>query len=125
MGFYRLAYVVPVGYWGTRVGASYATFHYQLGKDFTDAVARRRLGEHHLRLPSVHPHARLQPDPAGRLRNKQLNDRVETTQTNVDRIINATKLGVVGDFRDGMLGGGLNSYSFTITEGNARSTRTR
>src|SRR6185503_12349656 len=32
MGFYRVAYVLPVGNYGTRVGASYATFHYRLGK---------------------------------------------------------------------------------------------
>ena len=29
MGFYRVAYVVPVGYWGTRVGVSYSSFHYR------------------------------------------------------------------------------------------------
>jgi hemolysin activation/secretion protein len=51
---------------------------------------------------------------------KRLNDRVDTTQSNVDRIIDSTKVGIVGDFRDGMLGGGLNSYSFTVTEGNAK-----
>ncbi len=50
---------------------------------------------------------------------KRLNDRVDSTASNVDRVIKSSKLGVVGDFRDGMLGGGLNSYSFTITEGDA------
>jgi hemolysin activation/secretion protein len=51
--------------------------------------------------------------------NKKLNDRVETTLVNVDRFINSAKIGFVGDFRDGTLGGGLNSFSVTFTEGNA------
>ncbi len=34
MAFYRAAYVVPVGYWGTRVGVSYTTFHYKLKEEF-------------------------------------------------------------------------------------------
>jgi len=38
MSFYRVAYAVPVGFWGTRVGASYASFHYRLGKQFIDTL---------------------------------------------------------------------------------------
>jgi hemolysin activation/secretion protein len=121
MSFYRLAYVVPVGYWGTRIGASYSTFHYQLGKDFA-ATQSHGVGAVNT-IYGFHPFIRTRGSNLilqVAYETKKLNDRVDTTQTNVDRIIDATKIGLVGDFRDGMLGGGLNSYSFTITEGNAK-----
>jgi hemolysin activation/secretion protein len=51
--------------------------------------------------------------------DKRLNDRVESTGSNDDRTITAAHLGVVGDWRDGALGGGLNSFTYMITEGNA------
>lgn len=120
MGFYRIAYTIPVGHWGTRVGASYATFHYRLGKDFIEIRAHG--------VGSVETAYAFHPIIRTRGANliaqfayeqKKLNDRVDSTASNVDRIIKASKLGVVGDYRDGMLGGGLNSFSYTITEGNA------
>jgi hemolysin activation/secretion protein len=120
MGFYRAAYVLPVGYWGTRVGASYATFHYQLGKDFA-ATQSHGVGSVNT-VYAFHPFIRTRGSNLilqAAFEAKRLNDRVDTTQTNVDRYINSSKLGFVGDFRDGILGGGLNSYSFTLTEGNA------
>ena len=120
MAFYRLAYVVPVGYWGTRVGASYATFHYQLGKEFASTLSHG-VGAVDT-VYAFHPFIRTRGANLimqAAYETKKLNDRVDTTQSNIDRIIKASKLGVVGDFRDGMLGGGLNSYSLTVTEGNA------
>ena len=120
MSFYRVAYVVPVGYWGTRVGVSYATFHYQLGKDFA-ATQSHGVGAVST-IYAFHPFVRTRgANVIGQFayEYKALNDRVETTVSNIDRGISASKLGVVGDFRDGFLGGGLNSYSYTITEGNA------
>jgi hemolysin activation/secretion protein len=120
MGFYRVAYVIPVGYWGTRVGASYSTFHYQLGKDFA-ATYSHGVGAVST-IYGFHPIIRTRGAnliAQFAYEAKKLNDRVDTTGSNVDREINSTKIGVVGDFRDGMLGGGLNSYSYTITEGSA------
>ena len=120
MSFYRAAYVIPVGYWGTRVGASYSTFHYQLGKDFASTLAHG--------VGSVNTVYGFHPIIRTRGANliaqvafeaKRLNDRVDSTGSNVDRFINSSKLGAVGDFRDGTFGGGLNSYTFTVTEGNA------
>lgn len=120
MSFYRLAYVVPVGPWGTRVGASYATFRYELGKDFR-ATQSHGVGAVKT-VFAFHPFIRTRgANVIGQFAHetKQLNDRVETTSTNVDRIITSSKIGVVGDFRDRLLGGGLNSFSYTRTEGNA------
>ena len=120
MGLYRVGYVLPVGHWGTRVGFSYTSFHYRLGRDFLDLQAHG-VGAI-VGISAFHPLIRTR---AGNVilqvsyDNKTLNDRVETTGTNEDRTITASHLGFVGDLRDGFLGGGLNSFGFTITEGNA------
>ena len=119
MSFYRVAYVVPVGYWGTRVGASYATFHYTLGKDFA-ASQSHGVGAV-ATLYAFHPFVRTRgSNLIGQFayETKTLNDRVDSTQSNIDRKIISAKAGVVGDFRDGMFGGGLNSFGYTLTEGN-------
>jgi hemolysin activation/secretion protein len=121
MSFQRLAYVVPVGYWGTRIGAAYSTFHYQLGKEFASTQAHG-VGTVYTAY-GFHPIIRTRGANLilqAAYETKVLNDRVDTTFSNVDRVIDSTKLGFVGDFRDGMLGGGLNSYSFTLTEGNGK-----
>lgn len=124
MGFYRLAYMLPVGYWGTRVGVSYATFHYQLGKDF------HNLGAHG--AGSVYTAYGFHPVLRTRSSNlivqfahedKRMNDRVDfptggAASSNDVRKIVSSKIGLVGDHRDAFLGGGLNSFSYTITEGN-------
>src|SRR5262249_52569273 len=48
---------------------------------------------------------------------KDLDDRDDVSGTIVDRKVISHKIGVVGDARDGILGGGLNSYSLTFTDG--------
>src|SRR5204862_6038514 len=49
--------------------------------------------------------------------NKMLKDRIDTTNTIEDRKINTFKLGLVGDVRDRLFGGALNSFSVTYTDG--------
>ncbi len=122
MGFYRAAYVVPVGYWGTRVGASYTTFHYKLGEEF------KPLNFHGsgtvYSVFAFHPIIRTR---GGNLiaqaayADVHLDDREGSgpTQTIVDRRITSGKFGLVGDFRDGVFGGGLNSFTLTYSTGSA------
>jgi hemolysin activation/secretion protein len=127
-GFYRLAYVVPVGYWGTRVGVSYATFHYRLGLNAEDAtgtvsslVAQGIHGAGAVTtLYAFHPFVRTRSSnliAQFAYETKSLSDRNETVGSINDTRITSTKLGLVGDYRDALLGGGLNSFSYTITEG--------
>ena len=120
MGFNRLAYTIPVGPYGTRVGASYASFHYRLGKDFIDTLTHGVGGV--TSLYAFHPLIRTRSSNTilqFGYEQKRLDDRNEVALTITDQNIVSSKLGVVGDFRDGLLGGGLNSYGYTITEGNA------
>jgi hemolysin activation/secretion protein len=121
MGLYRLGYVVPVGHWGTRVGVSYTAFHYQLGKNFVDLRAHG-VGTI-VGVAAFHPLVRTRGANVilqFSYDDKTLNDRIESTATNDYRSITASHLGAVGDLRDGLLGGGLNSFGATITEGSAR-----
>lgn len=118
LGFYRLGYAVPVGYWGTRVGASYTYFHYHLGEEFKPAGA---YGQGTVTsMFALHPVIRTR---AGNLiaqlsySKMSLNDRVKEADTNVDRMINTARAGVVGDLRDGIFGGGLNSFNLTYSRG--------
>src|SRR3954462_12156192 len=118
MWYGRFAYLIPVGYWGTRVGVSYNKFEYRLAKDFAN------LGSHgegevksiygfHSIVRSRNTNVILQVA----YENKRFIDEIESQSSVEKRNINDYKLGVVGDFRDGFLGGGLNAYSFTWTHG--------
>lgn len=121
MWFARLSYLVPVWYYGTRVGLSYSEFAYNLAKDFEDLQAEGQ-GD----VSSIFAF-----QPLLRTRNanvilqfayedKRLLDQILSTNTREERAIDAVKAGVVGDFRDGVFGGGLNSYAITLTQGDLR-----
>lgn len=119
MWYTRLAYLVPVGYWGTRIGASFSKFEYRLTKDFASLQAN---GEGEVKnIYGFHPIVRTRNSnfiAQFSYEDKRLIDRVESTGSVEQRDISDWKLGAVGDFRDGFLSGGLNAYSFTYTNGN-------
>jgi hemolysin activation/secretion protein len=119
MWYTRFAYLVPVGYWGTRIGASFSKFEYRLTKDFASLEAN---GEGEVKnIYGFHPIVRTRNSnfiAQFSYEDKRLVDRVESTGSLERRDISDWKLGAVGDFRDGFLSGGLNAYSFTYTAGN-------
>jgi hemolysin activation/secretion protein len=120
MGFYRLAYTLPVGYWGTRVGASYTTFHYYLQEDLkpTQSYGQGTV----VSVFALHPIIRTRgANVIAQLAysDMSLNDRIGQANFNIDRRIHATRAGIVGDFRDALFGGGLNSFSVNYTRGYA------
>jgi hemolysin activation/secretion protein len=119
MSYGRLAYDLPVGYYGTRVGVSYAHFDYALAKDFASLLAN---GEGDVKsLYLFHPFIRTRNSNlilALAYEEKTLIDRIDTQGVNDQRNIYTYKAGLVGDFRDGAFGGGLNAYSFGYTWGN-------
>jgi hemolysin activation/secretion protein len=120
MGFYRLAYTLPVGYWGTRVGVSYTTFHYHLQEELkpTQAYGQGTV----VTAFALHPIIRTRgANVIAQIAysDMSLNDRVGATDFNIDRRIHATRAGVVGDFRDALFGGGLNSFSVNHSRGYA------
>ena len=119
MAFKRVAYVLPVGNYGTRVGLSYATFHYRLGKTLIDNLVHGSGAVY--TAYAFHPLIRTRSSnliAQFAYETKFLDDRDDVQLLITDRKIGSTRLGVVGDFRDGLFGGGLNSYNYTWTEGN-------
>jgi hemolysin activation/secretion protein len=121
MYFGRFAYIVPVGFWGTRLGFSVTEFSYQLGKDFASLEAS---GDGLVKsVFAFHPLYRTRnTNLIGQFayEDKRLFDRIDLTNTIEDRFIDSIKAGFVGDFRDRFLGGGLNAFSLTYTQGDLK-----
>jgi hemolysin activation/secretion protein len=118
MKFGRLSYVIPLGHYGTRIGASATSFSYSLGKDFA-ALGANGEGQVYT-LYALHPLLRTRNANLfiqGAAERKDLEDRQDSVALTVDQTITNGKLGVVGDFRDRLMSGGLNSYSATVTAG--------
>jgi hemolysin activation/secretion protein len=118
MNFGRFAYVVPVGYWGTRIGISYTSFDYRLAKEFAPLGAH---GEGEVStVYALHPFLRTRNANfliQAAYEVKNLEDYVDSVKSFEKRDIKAGKLGAIGDWRDGALGGGFNSYSLNYTGG--------
>lgn len=121
MYFGRFAYLVPVGFWGTRVGGSVSKFDYKLGEDFVDLKAN---GDGLVKsVYAFHPLYRTRNTNViaqFAYEDKRLHDRIDSLGTIEDRFIDSIKVGGVGDFRDAFLGGGLNAFSLTYTQGDLK-----
>jgi hemolysin activation/secretion protein len=120
MWYSRLSYLVPVNYYGTRVGASYSRFDYRLAK--TEFEALRANGEGEVTsIYGFHPFVRTRNTNfivQLSYEDRHLTDRVESANTVSERFVSVLKTNLVGDFRDGFLGGGLNAYTFSFSNGN-------
>jgi hemolysin activation/secretion protein len=118
MTFGRITYVIPIGHYGTRVGAGVTGFNYKLGKEFAPLESN---GDGQVyTLYALHPFLRTRNANLfvqAAVERKDLEDRIDSVGLVEDRKITNGKLGVVGDFRDRLLSGGLNSYSLTYTGG--------
>ncbi len=116
---YRLGYTVPVGAQGTRLGVSVARLDYALGKQFEALGASGRADI--VGLNVSHPLVR------GRTTNlygfvsaeqKNLVDEIRTPALKSERDILALRVGLAGNFTDGLAGGsGLNSYAANVAFG--------
>jgi hemolysin activation/secretion protein len=118
MSFVRAALTAPIGYNGTRAGVSIAQFAYTLEKDF--AALKAHGDGTVLSLYGLQPFVRTRnANLIGQVsyESKLLKDRIDTTNSIEDRKINTVKLGLVGDVRDRLFGGALNSFSFAYTDG--------
>ena len=118
MNYGRLAYSAPVGDIGTRVGVAYSKMRYKLGKDFEPLNAT---GE-----SSVTSIYAVQPIVRSRNSNlygtatydsKRLSD--DQLGANVtDKKIGVFGLGLTGDMRDALGGGGLTAAGLNYSGGN-------
>ena len=121
MWYTRFAYLIPLGYRGTRLGVAYSKFEYRLAKDFADLKGN---GEGEVKsIYAFHSFIRTRNANLivqGSYEDKKLIDRIESQNSVEQRDISGFKIGLVGDFRDAFLGGGLNAYGVTYSHGEVR-----
>src|SRR5438105_6860489 len=98
MWYTRFAYLIPVGYYGTRVGVSYSKFEYRLAKDFANLNAS---GDGEVKsIYAFHPIWRARNSnfiAQVSYEDKKLVDVIRSSATLEERQISDWKLGVVGD----------------------------
>ncbi len=114
----RIAYQVPVGGYGSKVGAAFSDVHYQLGEDFAslNAVGQARTAT----LFGIHPLIR------SRLANlnmqlsvdgKRFHDSNASAATASDKASEVFSLAFSGDVHDQFGGGGVTALSASLTAG--------
>ncbi len=121
MGYGRVAYSLPVGDMGTKLGVAYSRMNYKLGGDF---AALNASGDSSVTsLYAVHPLVRSRNSNVyvtGTYDNKRLQDRQKLTATSnevTDKLVDAYGIGFSGDMRDGMGGGGLTAAGLAFSGG--------
>lgn len=121
MRYVRFGYQLPVNRWGTRMGAAGSYMHYELGENLKPlgAQGQSRIGSLYLQHPlirsrSINLFAQLQFD------RLDLEDRMETVGTKVEKSLNNWNIGLGGDLQDGLGAGAVNSFSATYTTGKVK-----
>ncbi len=119
---YRLAYTVPVGGWGTRIGLNAARLNYALGKQFTALGASGKADLFGVNIS--HPFVRgRESNLYGQLSldQKRLLDETATPVLRTEREIMSLRAGVAGNFADRLAGyNASNLFAMTITAGNLK-----
>lgn len=116
--FGRLAYQVPVGGDGLKMGGAYSSSDYRLGKSFSALNASGEAGTY--TLNASYPFIRtrnfnLYAQAAYDWRDFQ--DRVSSAATVTDKSTRAASLTLSGDARDALLGGGITVFSLGYGSG--------
>lgn len=134
------AYVIPVGPWGTKVGASYTELRYRLkgvtiaeiipptglARSTSDLGLLKARGEGTIASMLVlHPVIRSRDlnifaQLSGETKNTEdssLDTVTSTTAAISKKRVRTVKLAGFGDSRDGFFGGGLNAFGLTLTSG--------
>jgi hemolysin activation/secretion protein len=119
LSFTRLAYQLPVGSDGLKVGAAYFDTRYKLGQEFETLQAHGTASG--ASVFAAYPFIRSQ------LRNlsgtvsvedKQLKDYVDATATFAPKKVLVTTLGLSGNLLDALGGGGITGLDLSVAMGN-------
>jgi len=109
------SYQLPLGPDGWRAGTDYTFSHYRLGSAFTPLEAngtaetwRGFVARPLYAGPGLVLYARLSYEA------KTLQDRIDTTATVTDKSSGLTTFALNGNSRDGLAGGGINSFSLGL-----------
>jgi len=120
MSYARLAYQLPLGVSGLKIGAAYSDTRYQLGEEFVALQAHGKATGASLfaTYPFVRsPNSNLSGSLM--LEEKRLLDQTETVaNSNVDKQVQLLTLGFAGNAQDALWGGGLTAFDVALTSGN-------
>lgn len=119
MNYGRLAYQLPLGPQATQVGLAWSEMRYELGEDFAslDAHGKASIGSVYALQPLLRSRqARL--DGQLNYERKRLEDRVDATDTTLDKTLDVWSLGLSGSHQDSLLGGGAMQYGASLVAGN-------
>ncbi|MCY1165783.1 Heme/hemopexin transporter protein HuxB [compost metagenome] len=119
LSFGRIAYQLPVGSDGLRLGVAYFDTHYRLGREFEALQANGTASS--TSVFAAYPFIRSQmKNLSGTivLEDKKLNDRVDSTATQTGKKLQVTSLGLAGSLQDALWGGGINSFDLSLVLGN-------
>jgi hemolysin activation/secretion protein len=119
MNYGRLSYQLPVNAYGTKLGAAYSDSAYRLGKNFAvlDSHGDAQIGT----LFASHPIIRSRLTNLNAqlsLDEKRMEDRIDSADTITRKSVQVWNLGLSGDHRDGLGGGGITAFTATLSLGN-------
>ena len=116
--FGRMAYQVPVGSSGLRVGAAYFDVHYKLGKEFAPLLAHGAASS--TSVYASYPLVRSQTinlNATVAHEDKKTVDYVDSTSTITNKKVKTNSAGLAGSLQDGLGGGGFNNVELTLVAG--------
>ena len=118
LSFGRLAYQMPVGSDGLRLGAAYFDTRYKLGREFAalDAQGSANSSSVFASYPFIRSPMRSLSGTIA-YESKNLNDRVNATNTVTDKKVGVTSLGLAGNLQDALWDGGINSFDVSFISG--------
>ncbi|WP_158229126.1 ShlB/FhaC/HecB family hemolysin secretion/activation protein [Collimonas sp. PA-H2] len=118
MNYGSISYETLLNGLGTRMGGSYSALHYILGDSLgaldargTAQVASSWVKHPFIRTRDANLYGQLQYD------RKQLDDRIGASSIKTDRHLNNLSASLNGDWRNGMLAGGIDTWSIGLTAG--------
>lgn len=114
----RIAYSIPLGGDGLRVGAAYSDLRYRLGKEFTGLQARG--AAINSSLFAVYPFIRsLTSNLSGTLtwEDKQLDDRTDAPVSVSDKHVQLANFGLAGSHQDALGGAGVTAFDLSYVTG--------
>lgn len=116
--YLRAAYQLPVGRWATRLGAAYSYMNYELGEDFRDLDAHgtAKIATLHAIQPLIRSRA-LNVYGQLQLDDKRLSDHMDRLDSRSDKQSRVWIASLTGNLRDGLGGGGVNSFSVSYSHG--------
>lgn len=114
----RIAYQIPIGSSGFRLGAAYFDTRYRLGKEFAPLQAHGKASS--TSLFAVYPFIRSQASNLSgtvTLEEKKLHDLTDAPVTTADKHIHLANFGLAGNYQDTLGGAGITSFDLSLVAG--------